>query len=1502
MTTRPADDFQTRDRRRAGKKIRRPRPAWDRAPARFLCFILALIGVLPFAGVRVAESAWARSWAAREAQRALLEQGITATFAPSIRIWPLSIELDRVRVESSDGGAPAVLASRVFIRPKLFALLAGKLAIGQIDIDQPHVRFVVRNGRLLNLTLPRSNGAGGPVHAPFETFSVTDASVDGEVDGARIEAQSLDLDASAEDDDRRLGSSFEVAIRVGQAAVHRPRPGRDGSTAFDDDSLCKVEGRVRVEPRSVLIRRFEAVGTADLDAASGATPPCDVGLSDKRRVEISLGHVRVKLENDGASMPTVDGHIRVRAPIGLVERAAALPETDGWVGADVDVRYGVDTILPDLSGRLEAHDVRLGQYAFAEELHSAFSVHRNVLESPQTTIRLAGGLVTLSDTVIDPLAQGARLEHTRLDAANVDFTALLRALGVHPHSWVGWDIREIHVPGLSGTFAPLKLDGELSARTYSFGIYDRPAEDRARERLFGFSEAQIGGHVAVRRDALKFMDLRATLPNSHIDGGFVSLGFDDVLRVDVPHFHANLDDISPLGTVPLHGAIDASAKVGGVFNRPTPEGDIQSASNLVVADVTFGDIASGHVKVDVKKPEVELSGIRARRRSSAYEIPSARLAFGGDRGFTVDAVGSSEALGLRDLLSMFGLDEDPRFDGLDAAIGMRAGVHVAAGGPEDACGNGYIAVDATTQLRKVGLFGESFARGSADLSLRWYDRRRGIAGAELDVRSFVLDKVEPPSENRTGAAGTVLGSATLRRGGALAANVSIGGVPLGRIDAFGRFAKSVEGNLTGVAQISGNLDDFTEDAGFVVKASLDASGTRLRNIALAGSHLDVQMTERMPMQTRSYGRTQCGAPIGPPFDPQSYRQDTSVHGDWTVNGSLLGGTVGLDQIVLTRGRAPQLTGRVSLRGVDMGPLGRMTSSSGGDDRTTDHGPAIGGQLWGELFLDDVRLADLSHSRARLLLGPTVISRADQRLTLQPPSDPLVIADDALTIPPLHVTLSAADGFRGGFELTGGATQLTRNADLSFAAHLEPVDLEILQRIAPKVERAAGRAEGTLTITGKASSPVIAGELHVTGDDLEIRGLPSAVTAVVIDVKANAREITAAGTGMFAAGTIAFHASAPIRGLDLGACESRVTVRGVRLTPEEGVSTALDADLDVTYDPKAPRGTTAALPHVVGEVTIDALSYTRPITFNLDLASKAKRTEVATYDPALDFLVIDVRIVSRAPIDIKDNLIEVQLGVDSGTLEVTGTNQRLGLRGVLRARPGGHFHFQSHDFEIQQGVIRFEDPTRIDPNVDITAVTEYRRYADTSAGAAAGTGTAAGTGAASAVSTRGGSLWRITMHAYGDADSVRIELTSEPALAQDDIVLLLYMGMTRAELDQLQATGIGESVALNVVGAATGADRAVKQAIPLIDDFRFGSAYSTVTGKTEPQLTVGKRLTNNLRASVTAGLSEDSEVRSDIEWRLNNHLSLQGSYDNINDVSSSALGNIGVDLRWRLDFE
>jgi translocation and assembly module TamB len=243
----------------------------------------------------------------------------------------------------------------------------------------------------------------------------------------------------------------------------------------------------------------------------------------------------------------------------------------------------------------------------------------------------------------------------------------------------------------------------------------------------------------------------------------------------------------------------------------------------------------------------------------------------------------------------------------------------------------------------------------------------------------------------------------------------------------------------------------------------------------------------------------------------------------------------------------------------------------------------------------------------------------------------------------------------------------------------------------------------------------------------------------------------------------------------------------------------------------------------------------------------------------------------------------------------GTNQRFGGRGNLRLIPGSKLYLQGHDFSVRDGKVSFDNPTRIAPRLDVHATTEYRRYAQSEQVETASTAESGG-----AANTAG--KWLIEVHAYGDTDAPQVRFTSDPPLSQEDIVSLLLVGMTRAELDRGMAGSLAQSVGLEALTAATGIDQAVRSTVPIIDDFRIGSQYSSRTGRTEPTATVGKRITDDVRASVTTGLSDNREVRSNVEWRLGKGLSVEGSYDNVNDVSNVGIGNVGADLRWRLEFE
>jgi translocation and assembly module TamB len=1490
----------------APPKRRSRRGAVGRAIARALCVVFAIVGLLPFAGAAVVRSPWARAWAVRESSRLLQEHGIVAKYSVDVRFWPLSIELTDVSVASNDGGAPLVATPRVRVKPRVLPLLSGKVEIDEITIDAPRIRAVVRDGKLVSFDLPKtdtSTPSPPPTKAPFDVFAITDAEVDLDIDGSRLLAHEVDADVTADPSATRGSLAVEVAARIATATFRRTRTSGDPArpvVATDDDILCGLDGRVRYEDGAITVHRLVAQGAADLDPAPGSTPSCDLPKSDKRRVELSLSHLDVVLPKNPGDLPHVDGQAKVRLPLGVIERAASLPETDGWFEVDVEGRFADDTAIPDLSGHLSAHDIRIAQFNFAKSIESDVVVRRNVVTSPKTTILVGDGTVVLTDTVVEPLSPGAVLKKTRLDATGASFASLLRDLGIHPHAHVGWAIREIHVPIITGTFAPLHLDGDFTARTSDFGVYDRPSIDPSRVRLFGFTTADIAAHLAVRPDGVKFQAAHVKVgKDSDITGGFVSLGFRNDIHVDVGDAKVDLEDISPLGPVPISGHAEMKAVVAGRFEHPEPSGTVISMQALKIADVSFGDLSGGKVKVDVDTTVVDIAELKAKKGTSDYFVPTAKLDFGRPSGgVAIDAVATTPSFGVDDLLSMFALDKDPRFEGISARFSTDgANVHVAMGGPEDKCGGGFISVRTKPHLTDVTLFGESFVKGDADIDLTWEDRAAGIAGANLDVRSFVLTK----AMSGTDGVGNVLGSASIRRGGALSAHVVVDSLPVARVDSLGPFAHQIDGRLSAVAQVQGNLDEFTPKSGFTIQSQVEVTPLRVRGVAFGGSQLRLKMTQVQPLSPRTGRVTGCGAPIGAPFDPEKYARDESSHGSFIVDGSLFGRTVSLDHLELTRAKSPHLKGVIRLRGLDIGALARAATTSTTPDESST--PVdIAGELWADVDLTDVPLLDLSKTDAHLVLAAAEVRRGDQRISVQPPKEPIFVHGDNLTLPKdgITVLLRTPGGFSGGLDVVGGIANLSRGkgAVLGISATLRPIDLAQLAPLIPKVDRASGSIGGQVALTGPLGSPSIAGTLKVRAEEILVNGFAGAMRDVVLDVHADAHELTATGAASFAGGSVKLTAFAPVNGTTLGALDATLQARGLHLTPADGVAAALDADLRATYDAHAAAvGGGAHLPHISGDVTLTSLDYTRAVNLTTDLSAlggKAKRTEVNSYDPSLDSVVFDVRVRAAQPMRIKNNLVDLKLVIDSGSLAVTGTNQRFGLRGSLKSLNGGHFRFQGSDFEIRQGIIRFDDPTRIAPNVDVVAVTEYRRYTDAgSAGAATSSGGGGLTGS--------GALWRITLHAYGDSDDLRIELTSEPPLSQEDIVLLLTVGMTRAEIDQLQASSLGASIALSYLGAASGADRAVTSTITVIDDFRFGTG-TTKTGNVDPQLTVGKRVSDNLRASVTSGFSEDRELRSNIAWRLSNRVTLEGSYDNINDVASSSIGNIGLDLRWRLEFE
>jgi translocation and assembly module TamB len=1087
--------------------------------------------------------------------------------------------------------------------------------------------------------------------------------------------------------------------------------------------------------------------------------------------------------------------------------------------------------------------------------------------------------VTVEDATVRPLAPGVPLHVRRFESRGLRFPDLMENNDVTPDTIVEWDLDRTIVTDFGGTIDPLKLDGDVHSETSNFEIFDRAYHDPKRKHMIGVKAATIRTRFGVRPDAVQFMNSRATFGSSELLAS-VSVGFNNEIWLSVPKgSKLKLSDVSPLVDIPMDGVADLAVTMVGKASDAPLSGDL-AIHDFQFAGFPIGDIESSHVKF---KPLVlDLTDVRGTKGTSRFVAPTARIDFNTDGAVLVNADVRSDKLDLRDFFAMFHFDDDPRFDDIAGRGVTQARVEYDLGGPKDKCGSGYLRVDGRLGLTTADLFEEHYDSGEASFDFRWMDQDASYLGMQFDAPSVTLKKGD----------GTILGSVKMTDGANLRAHLVASGLPLSHFDALGDLGRAVDGRVNAVAEVSGTLDAMIADV------DAHVGSVRAGRATLPGSdvHVHLEPTKRTP---QVLGKTACGRPTPAPFDPAEYGAD-GVDGIFHATGQLFGGQVSFTDLAVTRQNKKTIRGDVVAKSLDLGAVAELSPAA----MLTDE--RLEGRFSGKVSLRDLSLARPGFAEASLNVDELRFGRKGFRVELERPAH-LDVARGRLEATGFTIATTIPTGERALFDVKGGVEGLGGQPKVALTLVLRPTDLSALSRFVPQAERVAGTLAGSLQVSGTWPRLVEGGRFTLTKGELSLRGAPVTLSDVDLAIGIEPDEIRIEhAKASVGGGTLDVRGSLPLDGLSLGSGRASITARNVSLPLLEGVHSLADADLALAWQPNRGGGDERALPKLTGDVTLQSFRYARKVTVAADidtLTKRGHRTHFESYDPDNDLIDFDIRIRAPRPLEIDNDLVEAKLEVSDPGLELSGTNQRFGMRGELDIAKGGRIRLRRNQFEITQGVVRFDDDERIAPRVDVTAVTEYHRYDDSLASTTTSAPTAApSAGAGSAGGSTPGGRWRITMHAYGDADTLRVDLTSEPALSQDDIFLLLTLGLTRAELDRAQSATAGGSVALEALGTLTGADEAVTGTIPVIDEFKLGSAYSSRTGRTEPTVTIGKRLAQRIRAYVTSGLSESREVRSNLEWRLSPKVSVEGSYDNVNDISSSAFGNLGADVRFRLEFK
>lgn len=499
-----------------------------------------------------------------------------------------------------------------------------------------------------------------------------------------------------------------------------------------------------------------------------------------------------------------------------------------------------------------------------------------------------------------------------------------------------------------------------------------------------------------------------------------------------------------------------------------------------------------------------------------------------------------------------------------------------------------------------------------------------------------------------------------------------------------------------------------------------------------------------------------------------------------------------------------------------------------------------GAWQGELRLADLRLQYQGRQIANL--EPVVVALGPEQLTIES----LYLGE-----PQTDSNLFVA----GTVGLGGETTPLNLNLQSTISAAWAEL-------FAPQLG-VGGAVDVLATIRGTVQAPVLNGQGEIREGRLVIPDFPHELEDIRGTLLFNRDTVELEGvTAKLGGGTL--HAAGRLQLPEPGQpldYRLQVAADDMSLRYPEGFLARGDANLSfiASGDSRVIRG----------EVRLGRLFYVEDVELGtLDLlrgAFQRQRVEVAQTDEFLTTTQLNVLITGPGALRVNNNVANLRGNVD---LFVRGTLANPVLFGRVELDPGGKLVYADNEYEVERGLLTFNNPYRIDPVIDLMARTEVRNY-------------------------------DISLSLSGTPERLNAQFSSEEGLADLEILALLATGQElpgeghftapgeRTESDvragQILA-GQAASVVSSRVGTLFGFDR-----------FRIDPQASPSGGSIGGvRLTVGKRISRDLFVTYTTNPSSSEEYVLRVEWQLSDKVLLILTRDGEEDL-------FALDAEWEKRF-
>jgi translocation and assembly module TamB len=396
-----------------------------------------------------------------------------------------------------------------------------------------------------------------------------------------------------------------------------------------------------------------------------------------------------------------------------------------------------------------------------------------------------------------------------------------------------------------------------------------------------------------------------------------------------------------------------------------------------------------------------------------------------------------------------------------------------------------------------------------------------------------------------------------------------------------------------------------------------------------------------------------------------------------------------------------------------------------------------------------------------------------------------------------------------------------------------VDLRILKIVSPDVQ-----SSGTLALdvrtSGTAAAPDVQGQLQLKNVALTTPDAPIGVDKLSgnLDIS-NDRVQVSNMTGVMGGGQFSVGGAITYRpSLQYNLA---IQSQSVRLLYPDGLRTLLDANLALT------GSTTAST--LSGRVLIDNLSFTP----DFDLASFSDQfsTGGTVSQPGFaDTIKLAIAVQSRQNLNATSSQVSIS---GQAALQVGGTaaNPVITGRTTLNA---GELFYRNVRYQLQRGVITFDDPNETHPVLNVSVTTVVEQY-------------------------------NLTLTLRGPLDKLTTAYVSDPPLATADIINLVARGKTTQE-----SAASSQSTDSMIASQAVSQLSSSVQKLAGISSLQIDPTLGGSGQNPSARVAIQQRVTKNLLFTFSTDVSQPGSEIVQGEYDFNKRWSISLQRDELGGVS------------------